>query len=81
MQLRDEFITIKKQMEQASKWKEAITGQIYDIEHLQNWASKIEIRQEMWKYVEVSTHHIKDWKNQLFSRVRITTFCLCVEYQ
>ena len=56
-------------MEQASKWKEAITGEGYEIDFLQKWALKMDIRQELWKYVEVSVHHIKDWKNQLCSKV------------
>ena len=58
-------------MEQASKWKEAITGNGYDLKFLQQLALKMDIRQELWKYVEVSTHVILDWKAQLFKKVKL----------
>ena len=31
---------------------------------------KMDVRQELWKYVEVSQHTIKDWKQMLFKKVR-----------
>ena len=69
-QLRDQFYDVRKQMQQASKWKEAITGEPYALEFLSKMALEMDIRQELWKYVEVSAHAIQDWKNQLFSKVR-----------
>lgn len=72
-QLSEEFYNIHHQMSQASKWKEAITGEPYDLKVLKKMASKIDIRQELWLYVEVSTHTIKEWNRILFKKVCIPT--------
>ncbi len=56
-------------MQQASKWKEAITGEPYDLSFLKSMAVQMDIRQELWKFIEVSTHQIKDWKRQMFKKV------------
>ena len=32
----------------------------------------MDVRQELWKYVEVSTHAIKDWKQMLFKKVKVS---------
>ena len=37
-------------------------------------ASNMDIRQELWMYVEVSTHAIKEWKTLLFKKVRYFKF-------
>ena len=58
-------------MEEASRWREAICGEPYDLSCLKTISGKMDIRQELWKYVEVSTHAIKDWKRQLFKKVRL----------
>ena len=57
-------------MIQASKWRESITQEQYDLKFLSVMASQMDIRQELWMYVEVSTHAIKEWKVMLFKKVR-----------
>ena len=69
LQIRDEFYQVRKKLEQASKWKEAITGEGYQLSFLQEIGNAMDVRQELWKYVEVSSHAIKDWKSQLFKKV------------
>ena len=56
-------------MQQASKWKEAITGEPYDLSFLQQMAVQMDIRRELWKYIQVSQQEICDWKRQLFGKV------------
>ena len=70
LQLRQQFYNVQKQMIQASKWRESITQEPYDLKFLSAMASQMDIRQELWMYVEVSTHAIKEWKAMLFKKVR-----------
>jgi hypothetical protein len=50
------------------RYKEDITGETYDTSYLRELQSKIEIRNELWKYLDVSVNHIKDWKKVLFKK-------------
>ena len=70
--IRDEFYSVQSQMTQASAWKQAITGEPYELDYLHQMAVQMDIRQELWKYIEVSTHEIADWKRQLFRKVEIS---------
>ena len=56
-------------MQQASRWRESITQEPYDLKFLNLMASAMDIRQELWMYVEVSMHAIKEWKTLLFKKV------------
>ena len=60
-------------MQQASKWKEAITGEPYDLEFVKTMAIDMTLRIELWRYVEVATQTIRDWKGQLFKKVSLKT--------
>ena len=71
LQLRDKFYSIQKQLQQASKWRDAICGEPYDLTFLNEMTVTMDVRQELWKYVEVSTHAIKDWKQMLFKKVKL----------
>ena len=68
-QLRERFHNVTCQMEQASKWKEAITGEPYDLDFLEDMKTQMDLRQELWKYIEVSIHSIREWKTILFRKV------------
>ncbi|XP_072028282.1 dynein heavy chain domain-containing protein 1-like [Amphiura filiformis] len=65
----DQFYTVQSQMMECSKYKEKITGQPYDTSRLAEMLQKMKVRAELWKYVEVSSHAIKDWKNRLFKKI------------
>ena len=68
-QLRERFHELTCQMQQASKWKEAITGEPYDLDFLKDILTQMDLRQELWKYIEVSIHSIREWKTILFRKV------------
>lgn len=70
-QIRERFYELMQKLQQASKWKEAISSQAYEILFLQRISSIIHSRQELWKYVEVSMHTIKEWKQQLFRKMNV----------
>jgi len=69
LQLRERFHELTGQMQQASKWKEAITGEPYDLDFLKDMMTQMDLRQELWKYIEVSVHSIREWKTILFRKV------------
>jgi len=71
LQIRDKFYDVQKQLHQASKGREAIVGEPYDLTFLHELTVNIDVLQELWKYVEVSRHAIKDWKQMLFKKVHI----------
>ncbi|KAK2146291.1 hypothetical protein LSH36_618g01031, partial [Paralvinella palmiformis] len=66
LQLRDSFYNIQKQLEQGSKWREAIIGEPCDLTFLHDMSSSMTVRQQLWRYVEVSQHAIMEWKQTLF---------------
>jgi hypothetical protein len=76
LQIRDKFYDVQKQLHQASKWREAIVGEPYDLTFLHELTVNIDVLQELWKYVEVSRHAIKDWKQMLFKKVHIYIYWL-----
>jgi hypothetical protein len=59
-------------VEDLNKWKEAITGEPFDIRFLSEAAAKIDVRQELWKYFEVSTLLLKEWSSTAFKKVLAT---------
>ena len=44
---------------------------LYDMSRLAHMFQKMTVRAELWKYVDVSTHAILDWKNKLFKKVNV----------
>ncbi|XP_070566099.1 dynein heavy chain domain-containing protein 1-like isoform X2 [Ptychodera flava] len=71
-ELRDQFHTVQTQMIKYSAYREAILGEPYDVSSLTGMLRKMEIRAELWKYVEVSTFTIQDWMRQLFRKFQVT---------
>ncbi len=67
--IRTEFIAVKLELQQTSKWQEAISGEAYPTDFLEPMTVKVDLRQELWKYVEVSTHAIREWRGTLFKKV------------
>jgi len=60
-------------LRQASRWREAICGEAYNLDFLEDITTKMNVRQEVWKYVEITRQSVKDWKSTLFRKV---SFCL-----
>ena len=63
---------MERGLQDASKWRDAICGEPYDLEFLSEISTKMDVRQELWKYVEVSMHAIKDCKGMLFKKVGVS---------
>ena len=61
-------------MEQACKWREQIAGDTYDLSPLNEMSIQMDARQELWKYLEVTTHAMQEWKLQNFRKVSIYTY-------
>ncbi|XP_056008158.1 dynein heavy chain domain-containing protein 1-like [Ostrea edulis] len=69
--IRDRFYEVEHGLQDASKWRDAICGEPYDLDFLSEISTKMDVRQELWKYVEVSMHAIKDCKIMLFKKMNI----------
>ncbi|KAH9487912.1 hypothetical protein Btru_067436 [Bulinus truncatus] len=67
--IREKFHTLQTKLQEVSHCREAITGEPYNLKFLQEMTSKMDIRQELWKYVEVTTHSIRDWNQMLFKKM------------
>ena len=61
-------------MKNVSRWKAAITEEPYNIQFLAEMRAQMDVRQELWKYFEVSTLAIQEWKAACFKKV-IVQFC------
>ena len=40
-----------------------------DIENVNRWSIEIDLRKDVWKYLEVTTSSIKEWKNTFINKV------------
>ncbi|XP_066302844.1 dynein heavy chain domain-containing protein 1-like [Branchiostoma lanceolatum] len=69
--LAEKFRAVQHKMEEISRWREMITGTGYDLSALGFMVGQMDVRRELWKYVEVATYHIKDWKVQLFRKMNV----------
>ena len=56
-------------MSQSNKWREAITGEPFEMSVVNEMMNQLDLLQELWQYIEITTHQIKDWKNQLVKKV------------
>ncbi|XP_076466624.1 dynein heavy chain domain-containing protein 1-like isoform X2 [Babylonia areolata] len=70
-ELREKFFRTQIQLREASQWRETIVGEPYNLKFLNEMTVKMDVRQELWKYVEASQHTIKDWKQMLFKKMNI----------
>ncbi|KAJ8313858.1 hypothetical protein KUTeg_008419 [Tegillarca granosa] len=69
--IRENFYNVQLKLHQASKSREAICGEPYDLTFLNEITVKMDVRQELWKYVESSNHAIREWKQMLFKKMNI----------
>ncbi|XP_064648692.1 dynein axonemal heavy chain 6-like isoform X2 [Lineus longissimus] len=65
------FYRVKSELLDIGHYKEDITGESYDTSYLRELQSKIEVRNELWKYLDVSVNAIKDWKKVLFKKMHV----------
>ena len=64
-----EFATCEKVLRTTINWRESITNVSEDSSFIDNMARALNIRKDLWKYYEVTFHHIKDWKNNQVKKV------------
>jgi hypothetical protein len=64
-----EFSTCEKILRTTIGWKESITNQMEDTSFIDSMSKQLNIRKDLWKYYQVSFHHIKDWKNNQVKKV------------
>lgn len=67
----DDFSDIEKILNQCALWREAITEIPVDISFKKTLSEQLTTRKELWKYFQVTYHHIKDWKNTSIKKVLI----------
>ncbi|CAG5130198.1 unnamed protein product, partial [Candidula unifasciata] len=69
--IREKFNHLKVKLRESSQWKQAITGETYNLSFLSDIVSEMDTRQELWKYVETSSHAIKEWKKMPLKKINI----------
>ncbi len=42
-----------------------------DIDNINRWSIQIDLRKDLWKYVEITASSIKEWKNTFITKVLI----------
>jgi len=52
-----------------SHWKTAMTNDPCDIQFLVEMRTRMDARQQLWKYFEVSVLAIQEWKETRFKKV------------
>lgn len=40
-----------------------------DINNVTQWSNAIDLRKDLWKYVEITASSIKEWKNTFINKV------------
>lgn len=39
------------------------------LDNVNQWSSQIDLRKDLWKYLEITTSSIKEWKNTFINKV------------
>ena len=43
----------------------------HDLENVDQWSTQIELRKDLWKYLEITTSSIKEWKDSFINKVKM----------
>nr|XP_039270899.1 dynein heavy chain domain-containing protein 1-like isoform X1 [Styela clava] len=62
------FFATRRQLQDLSSCRESVEGKKYELGELDGMSKVMEDRLELWKYINISTQTIKEWKNTLFRR-------------
>ncbi len=52
-------------------WRELITEKSIDLTFIKKLSEQLVTRKDLWKYYEVTTQHVKDWKNWPIKKLNI----------
>lgn len=58
-------------MKNASRWKAAISEEPNGMQSMTEMRHQMDVRQELWKYFEVATLAVHEWKATYFKKVGI----------
>lgn len=61
--LTTDFLSIEKILRQCASWRETITREKEDLGFINRLSKQLNTRKELWKFYQVTTEHIRDWKN------------------
>lgn len=71
---------LEKQLRQYDEWQKLLAANTFnagnddqneneDIQNVSRWSIEIDLRKDIWKYVEITTSTIKEWKNTFINKV------------
>lgn len=71
---------MEKQIRQYGEWRMLLAANSFnpsdddqidsqDLENVDQWSNQIELRKDLWKYLEITTSSIKEWKNSFINKV------------
>lgn len=72
----EDFVDVEKILIQCALWREAITEQPVNISFVKKLSEELITRKDLWKYYQVTYHHVKDWKNTPIKKVSKRNFIM-----
>jgi len=71
---------LEKQLRQYAEWRTLLAANSLsstdenrvdsnDLNNISQWSIRIDLRKDLWKYVEITASAIKEWKNTLINKV------------
>jgi hypothetical protein len=78
-------MALEKQLRQYAEWRTLLAANSLspanedhidstDINNVSQWSEEIDLRKDLWKYVEITASSIKEWKNTFINKVFIQIF-------
>jgi hypothetical protein len=73
-------MALEKQLRQYAEWRTLLAANSLnptnedhvdsaDINNVSRWSEEIDLRKDLWKYVEITASSIKEWKNTFINKV------------
>ena len=77
-----DFMGLEKQLRQYAEWQILLAANsattmnedpidIEEMENVSRWSTEIDLRKDLWKYLEITSSSIKQWKNTFINKVGI----------
>jgi hypothetical protein len=78
---------VEKQLRQYAEWRSLLAANTLsstsddkidtsDIENVDRWSIQIDLRKDLWKYVEITASSIKEWRSTFINKVFIRIISL-----
>ena len=76
-------MSIEKELRQYSQWRISLAANSsnptaedeidpQEMENVETWSNEIELRKDLWKYVEITVSSIDEWKKTFINKVRLS---------